>query len=89
MANNRAGKKVDFKIAKPGKEVFDLPKIYEDILKQHGKYKEYKNRPYYQQRGWIAWVEDAKQPETYDKRLKTMLRELETGQYMPAKDKRI
>ena len=85
VANNRAGKKVDFKIAKAGTQEFDVPKEYEDYLKEHDLYDAYKARAFYQQRGWIEWIESAKHEETRQKRAQMMLRELQTGQYMPNK----
>jgi hypothetical protein len=88
VANNKSGKKVDFKIAKPGTQEFDAPKEYEDFLKEHKLFDEYKNRAFYQQRGWIEWIESAKQEDTRQKRAIQMIRELKTGQYMPPKDER-
>lgn len=85
VANNKAGKKVDFKIAKPHKQEFDVPKEYEDYLQEHKLLATYKERPFYQQRGWIEWIETAKQEDTRQKRAQMMLRELQTGQYMPNK----
>lgn len=84
-ANNRAGKKVDFKIAKPGTREFDVPPEYEDYLKEHDLFEAYRERPFYQQRGWIEWIEGAKHEDTRQKRAQAMLRELQTGQYMPSK----
>lgn len=84
-ANNRAGKKVDFKIAKPGTQDFVVPLEYEDYLKEHGLFDDYRSRPFYQQRGWIEWIEAAKHEDTRQKRAQAMLRELQTGQYMPSK----
>lgn len=85
VSNNRSGKKVDFKIPKAGTQVFDVPKEYEDYLKEHKLLDEYKSRAFYQQRGWIEWIESAKHEDTRQKRAQMMLRELETGQYMPIK----
>ncbi len=88
VSNNRAGKKVDFKISKPGTQTFDIPSEYKDYIQEHGLFEDYKARPFYQQRGWIEWVEDAKLEETRQKRAQLMLRELQTGQYMPSKTDR-
>jgi len=85
VANNRSGKKVDFHIAKPGSKTFEVPQEYEDFLKEHELLEDYKSRPFYQQRGWIEWIESAKQEDTRQKRAHLMLRELQTGQYMPNK----
>ncbi len=83
VANNVAGNKVDFKIPKAGSKIFDLSAEYETFLKENGLLDEYKNRPFYQQEGWIAWIEAAKQPATRAKRRQTMLKELKEGTYMP------
>lgn len=88
VANNKSGKKVDFKIPKAGTQTFDIPREYEDFLKEHKLLDEYKNRPFYQQRGWIEWIESAKQEDTRQKRARSMVRELQTGQYMPSKAER-
>lgn len=85
VTNNRSGKKFDFNIPKPGSQHFDVPEEYRDYLKEHGLLEDYLERPYYQQRGWIEWIESAKQEETRQKRAQLMLRELQTGQYMPNK----
>lgn len=85
VANNRAGKQVDFSIPKPHTQTFDVPNEYKDYLKEQGLYEAYKDRPYYQQRGWIEWIESAKQEETRQKRAQAMVRELKAGQYMPNK----
>lgn len=85
VANNIAGKKVVFKRPKPGERVFDVPREYESILKEGDMWNEYNSRPYYQQKGYVEWIESAKQQATKDKRIKTMLGELKAGQYMPSK----
>jgi hypothetical protein len=85
VANNIAGKKVDFKRPKPGERTFAVPHKYESILKENGMWDEYSLRPYYQQKGYVQWIESAKQQVTKDKRIKTMLFELKSGQYMPSK----
>lgn len=85
VSNNRTGKKVDFKIAKPNTQIFDIPDEYKDFLKEHKLFDEYQNRAFYQQRGWIEWIEAAKHEETRQKRAQKMVKELEAGQYMPNK----
>lgn len=85
VANNRAGKKVDFKVAKAGTQEFDVPREYEDYLKEHKLFDDFKSRAFYQQKGWIEWIETAKHEDTRQKRAQLMLRELQTGQYMPNK----
>lgn len=85
--NNRSGKKVRFASPRPGTQVFDLPKEHEDYLAENGLLNEYKARPYYQQKGWIQWIESAKQQDTIEKRKAKMLQELHDGTYMPPKKK--
>jgi hypothetical protein len=85
VANNEAGKKVDFNIPKPGEKTFDVPHEYKMILQEAGKWDEYQNRPYYQQKGWVQWIEEARQPDTRVKRVAAMLKELGDGTYMPPK----
>jgi hypothetical protein len=46
---------------------------------------EYWQRPYYQQKGYIQWLDLAKRPETRIKRLNKMIIELEQRTYMPPK----
>lgn len=79
VSNNVEGKKVSFSSPKPGSRVFDLPNEYEELLTRNDLLSEFKNRPYYQQSGWIRWIESAKQPETKKRRRKQMLDELEAG----------
>lgn len=83
--NNLAGKRVDFHPTKPGSQEFDLPKDYEDFLRDNGLLEEYLNRPYYQQKGWVEWIEQAKQVATRDRRKQKLLQELRDGTYMPSK----
>lgn len=85
VANNRSGKKIDFNIANPNTQVFDIPKEYEDFLREQGRLEEYKDRAFYQQRGWIEWIEGAKHEEIRQKRAQKMITELKNGQYMPSK----
>lgn len=85
VENNLAGKVVDFGVTKPGSREFDPPKEYEDFLRENGLLEEYDARPYYQQKGWIQWIESAKLSETIEKRKQKMLQELRDGTYMPTK----
>jgi hypothetical protein len=87
VANNLAGRKVGFNSTKPGSQEFDLPHDHEAFLKEHGYLESYLERPYYQQKGWIQWIEQAKQEETRLRRREKMLQELEEGSYMPPKTK--
>lgn len=79
VSNNIEGKKISFNIPKPGSREFDLPRQYEKLLSEKNLLSEFKNRPYYQQSGWIRWIETAKQPGTKERRIKQMLDELEAG----------
>ncbi|HUS26762.1 MAG TPA: DUF1801 domain-containing protein [Nevskiaceae bacterium] len=88
VANNLADKKVDFKVPKAGERSFDVPHEYEVFLKENGLLDAYNERPYYQQKGWVQWIEEAARDETRAKRRKTMLKELRDGTYMPPKSER-
>lgn len=85
VGNNIAGKKVDFGIPKRGERHFDVPHNYEHYLKTNGLWDEYQTRPYFQQKGWVHWIEAAKHDETREKRKQKMLQELRDGTYMPPK----
>lgn len=87
VENNRSGKKVKFSISKPGSREFDLPKKYEELLATNNLLEDFKARPYYQQKGWIQWIESAKQDQTIQKRKKKMLQELKAGEYMTPKSR--
>lgn len=86
VQNNLKGKRVSFGVAKPGVRTFDLPHEYEVWLTEHGLLAEYRERPYYQQKGWIQWIESAKREQTKSRRRDTMLGELRDGTYMPPKN---
>lgn len=85
VANNVAGKKVDFQMPKPGEKHFDIPFEFESLLDEHSVLEAYNMRPYYQQKGWVQWIDEAKAEATKAKRVDTVLAELKTGQYMPNK----
>lgn len=85
VENNAEGRKVDFHIPKPGSEEFDVPAHYESVLKDAGVYELYENRPYYQQKGWVQWIEGARRDSTREKRTQEMINELHDGTYMPSK----
>ena len=88
VQNNKEGRKVEFATTKPGSKVFELPAEYSQILKQNNLLDKYKDRPYYQQKGWIEWIESAKTEATKQKRIAMMLSELKHNQYMPPKAER-
>lgn len=59
-----------------------LHPMSEDVriaLEQSGLMAAYQSRPPYQQNDYIGWIERAKQPQTRQKRLAQMLRELQGG----------
>lgn len=85
VENNIEGRKIDFHLPKPGSREFDVPAHYERVLKDAGVYELYENRPYYQQKGWVEWIEGAKREETREKRTEEVIRELHDGTYMPSK----
>lgn len=78
-ANNQKGKKVSFNPGKSEKREFSLPKEFEKILDKEGLLDEYMKRPFYQQSGWIRWIESAKKPQTRVKRTNQMIAELKAG----------
>lgn len=85
VALARSSRKIDLGIPKAGSQIFELPGEYELFLKQHKLLGSYKKRPYYQQKGWVQWIEAAKHEATKDRRRQTMLIELRDGTYMPPK----
>jgi hypothetical protein len=87
-ANDKAGRKVDFRIPKPGTVPFDLPEAWRAFLAEEGFLDPYLDRPDYQQRGWIRWIEGAKTRSTREKRAASMLRDLGAGLYMAPKRER-
>lgn len=88
VANNLVGKKVDFQTPKPGTREFDLPHEHEQWLREAEQLEDYLARPYYQQKGWIEWLEQAKTDATRAKRRDMIISELQHDQYMPNKDQR-
>lgn len=88
VANNIAGKKFDFNVPKAGSREFNLPHEYERILQEAGLLGDYLARPYYQQKGWISWIESAKTDAIKLKRIEMMKTELRHDQYMPSKNER-
>lgn len=83
VANNLVGKKIKFK-PEPKKPVI-LPDDMKAKLRSAGLEDDYWKRPYYQQKGYIQWVGEAKHDETRQKRIRTMIEELEGDSYMPPK----
>jgi hypothetical protein len=85
VKNNLEGRRVEFNIPKPGSMEFELPAHYVSLLVDAGVYELFENRPYYQQKGWVQWIEGAKRQETRQRRTQEMIHELEDGTYMPSK----
>jgi hypothetical protein len=85
VSNNLEGRRVELHVTKPGSKEFDVPEMYKEILEDRGVLELYENRPYYQQKGWIQWIDEAKRLETRQKRVNEMVRELDEGTYMPSK----
>lgn len=85
VINNKADKKVRLHIPKPNSQPFVLPDFYRAILEAEGVLPEYQARPFYQQKGYIRWIEEAKQEQTRERRIITMVEELRAGVYMPPK----
>lgn len=86
VANNRVGKKVVFE--KAPKVEIELPHDVAIELKSAHLEDKYWARPYYQQKGYLQWLDQAKHQETREKRIRTMLGELHNGTYMPPKHER-
>jgi len=71
-----------------------MPDFVRDALVESGLLEAYQSRPPYQQNDYISWISRAKCPETKEKRLTQMLRELKRGDlymnmaYQPGKRRR-
>ena len=56
-----------------------MPGFVKQALEERGLMDAYKERPAYQQNDYVGWINEAKRPETKEKRLQQMLEELEQG----------
>lgn len=56
-----------------------MPGFVKQALKKKGLLEAYKKRPEYQQDEYIGWINEAKLPDTKQKRLNQVLDELEKG----------
>jgi uncharacterized protein YdeI (YjbR/CyaY-like superfamily) len=56
-----------------------MPGDVRDALAAAGMRDAYRARPPYQRNDYLAWITRAKRPETRDRRLRQMLRELARG----------
>ena len=59
--------------------VLPMPDAIRDALTSRALMSAYDARPPYQRNDYISWITRAKRPDTQQKRLNTMLRELEAG----------
>ena len=56
-----------------------MPRFVKRALEERGLMDAYKERPAYQRNDYIGWIDEAKRPETKEKRLQQMLEELKKG----------
>jgi len=59
--------------------ILAMPDVVRDALRARDLMGAYDARPPYQRNDYMSWVTRAKRPETQQKRLETMLRELASG----------
>lgn len=83
---NTSGQKITFRA--DTKQPIIIPENIMDELRSHGLTDEYFSRPYYQQKGYMQWIGQAKREETRTKRIAKMLEELQEDSYMPPKNKK-
>lgn len=83
VANNVADKKV--KLKPEPKHPIDLSPQLQQLLREKNLTTEFKQRPYYQQKGYLEWIDQAKREETKKNRIAIMVKELRQGTYMPPK----
>jgi uncharacterized protein YdeI (YjbR/CyaY-like superfamily) len=57
-----------------------MPDDIAALLDEQGLRGAYDARPPYQRNDWLGWIAAAKRPETRQKRLHSMVRELEAGE---------
>lgn len=86
VENNRAGKKIKF-VAAPKQKITLAHDIAKE-LKSNDLEEQYWDRPYYQQKGYVQWIDQAKQDDTRTKRIDMMIAELQNDQYMPPASER-
>lgn len=79
IINNTEGKKISYTAARPRGKSFSLPKKYQTLLKKEKLLESFRDRPYYQQSGWIRWILSAKQASTRARRTGQMISELKDG----------
>jgi uncharacterized protein YdeI (YjbR/CyaY-like superfamily) len=65
------------------RDLRDMPDDVWAALTEAGLTEKYRERPAYQQNDYLGWIDQAKRPETRDRRIAQMLDELrEGGVYM-------
>lgn len=84
VINNKSGNKTKFKL-KP-KQAVRIPKDLREAISLADLLTQFKDRPYYQRKDYVGWIEDAKLPETRERRIRRVIEELQKGHYMPPKD---
>jgi uncharacterized protein YdeI (YjbR/CyaY-like superfamily) len=67
------------KTARMSRDIYPMPDDIRMRLEGDGLMTAYRERPMYQQNDYIGWIGRAKRPETREKRLTQMLRELAGG----------
>lgn len=83
VENNLTGKRVNF-TPEPHRPIV-LPDDMLIEMRAYGLEEAYEARPYYQQKGYIQWIDQAKHDATRQKRITKMIEELQEGSYMPPK----
>ena len=63
----------------PPRARYPMPEYMRETLESRGLLQAYQSRPPYQRNDYIGWITRAKRPETQEKRLNQMLKELEKG----------
>jgi len=58
-----------------------MPTAVREALNDRGLMAAYKARPPYQRNDYLSWIKSAKLPETREKRVDQMLRELKSGSH--------
>ena len=61
------------------RERYSMPNFVRNALINSGLMQAYEARPAYQRNDYLGWINNAKRPETKEKRLNQMLNELEAG----------
>lgn len=61
------------------RDIQPMPDFVRQALEEKNLMEDFHNRPAYQQNDYLWWINDAKQEQTKQKRLRQMLGELEQG----------